>query len=163
MKKLFSGAVLGTVLLTSGCASIVSDSSYPVAINTVPVGAEFVITNDKGQQIHSGTTPSTVTLKSGDGFFSSASYTLSFSKDGYSQKQVEISSSMDGWYIGNIVFGGLIGLLIVDPMTGAMWKLPESHMTTLDQTVATAESKDLKVVTIDTIPEEERAKLEKIN
>jgi hypothetical protein len=30
---------------------------------------------------------------------------------------------MDGWYIGNILFGGVIGFLIVDPATGAMWKL----------------------------------------
>ena len=27
---------------------------------------------------------------------------------------------MNGWYIGNILFGGLIGFLIVDPLTGAM-------------------------------------------
>jgi hypothetical protein len=32
---------------------------------------------------------------------------------------------MDGWYIGNILFGGLIGILIVDPLTGAMWKLDD--------------------------------------
>lgn len=33
---------------------------------------------------------------------------------------------MDGWYVGNIIFGGLIGLLLVDPITGAMWKLPDT-------------------------------------
>ena len=33
---------------------------------------------------------------------------------------------MDGWYIGNIVFGGLIGWLVVDPASGAMWKLQDS-------------------------------------
>ena len=33
---------------------------------------------------------------------------------------------LNGWYIGNVVFGGLIGLLIVDPETGAMWRLDEN-------------------------------------
>ena len=33
---------------------------------------------------------------------------------------------MDGWYIGHILFGGLIGFLIIDPATGSMWKLNES-------------------------------------
>jgi len=28
------------------------------------------------------------------------------------------------WYLaGNIVFGGIAGWLIVDPLTGAMWRL----------------------------------------
>jgi hypothetical protein len=33
--------------------------------------------------------------------------------------------------LGNIVFGGLIGLLIVDPATGAMWKLEETQVINL--------------------------------
>ncbi len=42
-----------------------------------------------------------------------------------------LEATLDGWYIGNIIFGGLIGFLIVDPLTGAMWKLPEQAMTSL--------------------------------
>lgn len=38
---------------------------------------------------------------------------------------------MDGWYIGNLLFGGLIGMLIVDPATGAMYKLDDSVYATL--------------------------------
>lgn len=33
---------------------------------------------------------------------------------------------MDGWYMGNLLFGGFIGFLIVDPATGAMWKLDDN-------------------------------------
>jgi len=32
---------------------------------------------------------------------------------------------MSGWYWGNILIGGLIGMLVVDPLTGAMYKLPD--------------------------------------
>jgi hypothetical protein len=39
---------------------------------------------------------------------------------------------MSGWYIGNILFGGLIGMLVVDPQTGAMYRLePKSLDATL--------------------------------
>ena len=30
-----------------------------------------------------------------------------------------------GFAFGNILFGGIIGMVIVAPLTGAMWKLPE--------------------------------------
>lgn len=36
-------------------------------------------------------------------------------------RAVTLTTGPSGWYVGNVVFGGLIGLLIVDPATGAMW------------------------------------------
>ena len=42
-----------------------------------------------------------------------------------------LESEVDSWYFGNILFGGLIGMLIIDPATGAMWKLPENVSTDL--------------------------------
>jgi hypothetical protein len=30
---------------------------------------------------------------------------------------------VSGWYFGNLLFGGVIGMLIVDPLTGAMYNL----------------------------------------
>ena len=37
---------------------------------------------------------------------------------------VTVDTKANGWYIGgNILLGGLIGWLIVDPATGAMWTL----------------------------------------
>jgi hypothetical protein len=41
----------------SACASIVSHSSWPVAIKSKPDQADFTITNKKGEKIHTGTTP----------------------------------------------------------------------------------------------------------
>jgi hypothetical protein len=34
-----------------------------------------------------------------------------------------VDCNVNGWYIDNNLFGGLIGMLIVDPITGAMYKL----------------------------------------
>jgi hypothetical protein len=42
--------------------------------------------------------PSTVTLKSGGGFFKGQEYKITFTKDGYSATTTKISSSLDGWY-----------------------------------------------------------------
>lgn len=147
--------ILASTILTSGCATIVSDSSYPVTIKSIPAGASFKVTNSSGLVIHSGTTPSTVTLKSGAGYFKSASYILSFEKDGYIGNSFELESTMDGWYIGNLVFGGLIGFLIVDPATGAMWKLPNNHSTSLDSKLPTdGSSHELTVISLNDATQE---------
>jgi len=160
-------AVIGMAMLTTGCASIVSDSSYPVTINSNPEGATFLVTNDKGVQIHSGRTPSTVTLKSGSGYFSSASYTVTLKKEGFEDKSFVIESKLDGWYVGNILFGGLIGFLIVDPITGAMWKLPDNQNISMDQKVAMLDdnenSRSLEIVDILQVPEKYRDHLVRIN
>ena len=50
-------------------------------------------------------------------------YIITFTKNGYSQKTINISAELDGWYIGNILLGGLIGMLIIDPASGAMYKI----------------------------------------
>jgi hypothetical protein len=43
------------------------------------------------------------------------------------KQNVDLKASMNPWYIGNIIFGGLIGLVIVDPLTGAMWTLDSEY------------------------------------
>ena len=52
--------------------------------------------------------------------------TLTYQKRGYGAKKYQLTSTIDGWFWGNILFGGFVGFLIVDPLTGAMYKLPES-------------------------------------
>lgn len=122
------------VVSLSGCASIVSKSSWPVTIQSTPTGARCVVTNNKGVAIHSGETPMMVTVESGSGFFSKARYSISCNKDGFDAGHSDLSAHMNGWYWGNIVFGGVIGLLIVDPATGAMWKMDDTFMVPLAPT-----------------------------
>lgn len=117
--------------MLSGCASIVSKSNWPVTVQSSPSGAKCIISKGEGVDVHSGETPMTVTLKASDGFFSSAKYIVNCIKEGHQKSTSELSAHLNGWYAGNIVFGGLIGLLIVDPGTGAMWRLDETHTVTL--------------------------------
>lgn len=110
----------------TGCASIVSKSSWPVSVTTTPADAEFEITNEAGTVVHKARAPFTVTLKSGVGYFDGERYTLKASAPGYTTGAATLDTSVNGWFIGNIVFGGIIGFLIVDPLTGAMYRLPEA-------------------------------------
>jgi hypothetical protein len=164
LKNCFTVFLLIAIVLISGCASILSKSNYPVAINSSPDQANFTITNKNGQSVHSGTTPSTVTLKSGCGFFCGEQYNLTFDKDGYSSTTLTISSTMDGWYVGNILFGGLIGILIVDPITGAMWKLPATVQTNMKEKKITLNTtkKSLHILSYNSLSDSTKANLTKI-
>ncbi|MBV1812814.1 hypothetical protein KTT58_08710 [Pseudomonas viridiflava] len=115
----------------TGCASIVSDSKYPVAVTSSPSGAAYEIVNESGVSVRSGVTPDEVTLRAGAGYFDGEKYTVTYRKDGYTSSTQTLESGIDGWYWGNIVIGGLIGMLIVDPATGAMYTLPEKINSTL--------------------------------
>lgn len=134
MKTGMKVVALGTAFMFAGCASIVSKSNWPVTLQSNPTGASCVIATKDGAHIHKGETPLTVTLSAKRGFFSSENYTVTCEKEGYELTKADMPSSLNGWYWGNIVFGGLIGILIVDPATGAMWKLEEAKIVNLTKT-----------------------------
>jgi hypothetical protein len=115
-------------LLFTSCASIVNQSSQDVQLDSTPFGAEVVVTNKAtGETVFTGETPAKVELEKGDGYFSAKDYQVEFHLDGYQPRTVDLEHSLSAWYWGgNLVLGGLIGYLIVDPITGAMWNLPET-------------------------------------
>ncbi|MDQ2078421.1 hypothetical protein [Marinimicrobium sp. ABcell2] len=151
------------LIALSGCSSIVSKSEYSVAIASTPDEARFVITNRQGQKVHSGVTPSSITLNASAGYFKPESYTVVFTKEGYADKTFTLSSTIDGWYFGNIMLGGVIGMLIVDPATGAMYKLPPRVDVSLEGTVSEARQDELTIATLEEVPEQLRHELIKIN
>ncbi|WP_096086863.1 hypothetical protein [Agaribacterium haliotis] len=153
---------LVSVLALSSCSSIVSKTEYPVTISSTPDSSSFIIKDAQGKSVHSGTTPAVVNLKASSGYFKSAKYTLILSHEGYEDKTYTFSASLDGWYWGNIIFGGLIGMLIVDPATGAMYKLPPRIDNSLINVSAT-ENNELTIATIDELPLEDLARLEPVD
>jgi len=130
MKTLRTATIIIALMLNTGCASIVSKSKYPVSITTEPTAAKIEIKDQDGIVRFAGTSPATAILDSGNGYFTRARYTVTASKDGYNSSTFPLQNSIDGWYWGNILFGGLIGLLIVDPITGAMFQIdsPAANM-----------------------------------
>jgi len=129
MKKLF---VLFTFFVFAaslgGCASIMRDSSQAVPIKTNVEKVDIQITDKSGDIVFDGQAPITMNLKVAekDGYFNPAKYTITASKDGYQTTTKYIDWHVSKWYIlGNLGFGGLIGYLLVDPLTGKMYYLDE--------------------------------------
>lgn len=159
--KLNSLFILSSILLSS-CASIVSKTNWPLTINSNPSGAQIVVTNRSGVEVYKGNTPASMTLKSGAGFFKKESYKVKFTMTGYDIKEIPIECKLNGWYFGNILIGGLIGMLIVDPATGAMYKL-DKEIYTETLTKSTTSSQSLKIYGLNEVPEHIRTHLIKIN
>jgi len=157
MKMLKMTAAIASVSLMTGCATIVGDKEQSITINSSPSNANVLITDERSMEVHSGSTPTTVQLRKSDGsYFGGKTYTVEISKDGYESRTMMINASPNGWYIGgNIIFGGLIGWLIVDPLTGAMYNLtPDTLNASLGENVATtAEGEsEITLVLIEDVP-----------
>jgi hypothetical protein len=113
MKKaslLLSALVLMSLAFTN-CATIIHGSRQNVSISSNPSKAVVVIDND-----NRGVTPVTVRLSRKD------HHTIHINLEGYLPYETKLTSKVDGWIAGNIVFGGLIGLAI-DAASGSMYRL----------------------------------------
>jgi hypothetical protein len=122
-------ASLGTAALLAlvGCASIISGRQAEVAFDSVPANAEVVIRDKAGRTVASLRTPGVVSLKRNRRFFMPARYTADIVAPGYHAAQVPIRSTINPWIVGNVVVGGIPGL-IVDAATGAAWMPRDSQI-----------------------------------
>jgi hypothetical protein len=157
-------AVLLVGVSLTGCATIVGKDVFPLTINSNPDGANISIIDEKGKKMFTGTTPSTVTLSAGESYFHAKTYSITFSKQGYADQYATVKATLSGWYVGNILFGGLIGLLIVDPISGKMWKLQPDVTANLSEKLALdIDQPTLKIMTLNQVPERFREHLVRIN
>ncbi|MEP1490374.1 MAG: PEGA domain-containing protein [Algibacter sp.] len=111
MKIIIKSILLSSVILLSSCATIISGSRQNVEITSEPSSAKVYI-----NEIEIGNTPVQKNLKRNQ------EYQLILKLDGYKTYETKLEKKFNAWYIGNIAFGGLIGI-IIDPITGAMHKL----------------------------------------
>lgn len=110
MKKLTTVILLS--LLFCSCASIINTSRQYVPITTNPAGATVTL---NGKDF--GKTPTGINMKRKNN-----DHLLKFTLDGYEPSETSLARVVDGWIIGNILFGGLIGLGI-DALSGGMYHL----------------------------------------
>lgn len=126
LKKLrWLGISLSLMVGMSSCASVMSGPNQKISLESTPSGANVKIVNRDGDQVANVTTPTTVSLRRGAGYFRAARYVATFEKEGYMTEKVPIVNDGVGnwWTMGNLLIGGLIGILIIDPATGAMYVL----------------------------------------
>ncbi|HEX5472982.1 MAG TPA: hypothetical protein VFW73_13905 [Lacipirellulaceae bacterium] len=116
---LVSTAFASTLLI--GCASVVSGRYADVAIDSYPSSAHVIIRDNNGRTVASLETPGVVSLKRNRQYFLPARYTATFEAPGYAPTEVPIRSTVNPWILGNVVIGGVPGL-IVDDATGAAWR-----------------------------------------
>lgn len=151
--------VTSAFLFITGCASIMNNKPENLNITSEPSNAKVIITDVKlNEVVLENHTPFDVTLEKRAGYFSGKTYEVKVSKKGYKDMVFNIKPTLSGWYLGNIVFGGLIGILIVDPLTGGMWNLePEKNdnLTHKDQIIGIKLLSDLT--------QEEKERIKKIN
>lgn len=127
-KKFFLTGIIAAgmlMLFLSGCATIIKGTSQDISIQSNPSNAKVVVKATGGVEVFSGMTPATAKLSK------KKEYTVTVSLDGYKDGTVMVSQGFEAWTIGNILCGGIIGL-IIDAVDGAIWKLePDQIMVTM--------------------------------
>lgn len=158
--RIFACLIAATVLFSS-CATIISGSSKVFGIDSNPQSAHVEITNRKGVVVFRGETPVTTHLRTGAGFFTPAIYSIKVTMDGYKTQIFPVQAHINGWYFANIVIGGGIGMLIVDPATGAMYKFSNTQAL-IEATLSpnsTTSTRELKIIDIRDVPADRRSAL----
>ena len=157
MKKHFKTlVVLTTILLSlSGCASIVHRGKQDIKVSSQP-GSSISIKDSYGNTIIEGEETLSIKLDRAKGFFEKGSYVIEVKKAGYKPVTMALTGQVNkgSYVVGNLFSWGIIGWVIVDPLTGAMWTL-----TTPD----VQESDNIKIVLKEDATGEMLDKAKKIN
>ncbi|MBI1953816.1 MAG: hypothetical protein HYS41_06820 [Candidatus Omnitrophica bacterium] len=139
--------------LLAGCASIIHGSQQSVRVMSSPSGAVVRVNLNS----MATTTPGVLSLNRKE-----VGYVLTFEKQGYKPVEVSLRRTVDGWLFGNILFGGIVGI-VIDFASGSAYKLTPDEVTmALDRMGASL--KDTKgdllfVVDLERLPEKTRQKI----
>lgn len=111
MKNTLICCSIALLLLTSSCATIISGSNQKVNFTSTPSAAGIFI-----DDLQVGFTPKELQLER------KKEYNVMIKLEGYTTYETRLTRKFNAWYLGNIALGGIIGL-VIDPITGAMYKL----------------------------------------
>ena len=166
LKEIFVVATLSACSALGGCATILHSGPRAIEIASAPAGAKVSIYDRSNTLVLTNTTPFVAQLPTKYGYFKGQNYRLVFEMPAHATAEVNLTSSVSGWYFANVIFGGVIGMLIVDPMTGAMYNLsPEK----IDQSLSASQAQVIKdrtgflVVLSSQITEQERTRMVRVN
>ncbi|HUK01948.1 MAG TPA: hypothetical protein VLW26_06680 [Steroidobacteraceae bacterium] len=165
-RKLAVAAMAGAVAAICGCATIVHSGPRAISVASTPAGAKVSIYDRSNTLVQTNTTPFIAYLPTKYGYFKGQDYRLVFELADHAPAEVRLKSELSGWYAGNLLFGGLVGMLIVDPLTGAMFNLsPQKIQQPLTATQAQVirDRQGFLVVLASQITEGERAQMVRVN
>lgn len=137
MKKRNSAALLSLLAMTS-CGTIVNGTCQKVPLDSNPQGAKVFV-----DQRFRGCTPMTAKLSR------SNNHSVRLEMDGYEPYEIHFERHMSGWVLGNIVFGGVVGLA-VDAVSGGLYKLTpdQTHVEFSKPSLAKLQTEDGLFVTV---------------
>ncbi len=119
MKSGSVAALAALAVALSGCASIIKGTTQSIAISTTPVGgANCLLSSKEGNW--PVVTPGVVRVDK-----TKEDILIRCSMAGYQDAVATIPSDFQGWTLGNLLIGGVIGVG-VDAATGAMNEYPHS-------------------------------------
>lgn len=111
--KRFVVAAVG--ILASGCASVVHQTTQQIPVKSDPPGASVTVACGDVANDAKLTTPTVITVHRKPDYC-----LIKLAKEGYKAAEFSLTRTMSGWYMGNILAGGIVGF-IVDYANGAMW------------------------------------------
>jgi hypothetical protein len=160
--------ILFTSTVLTSCATIMGNSANETLnVRSAPEQATVVILDESGTKIFEGKTPTSLPLEKKKGYFSGKKYSVNIKKEGFAEQNITVDTKVNAWYVaGNLVFGGVIGWLIVDPATGAMWKLDTNE---IDVTLQgprqgrTVEPNTARIVLLEDVPPSLRSKMVRVS
>lgn len=126
MKKILKNAAMlsfgvSSVLALSACASIVHGTKQKINVRSTPSNANIEL---DGHSV--GKTPKTLKVSR------KSDHNLRLSLPGYKTETIHFDHEMSGWFIGNVFFGGFLGI-IIDMSNGAMYNLTASELQQLSK------------------------------
>ena len=119
-------AALGAFAL-SGCATITQGAQQSVLFDTSPSGAVCSITREGNMLYADFTTPRSLQIEK-----DKDDLVITCDKDGFRKTVIHTNSSFEGWTMGNLLLGGIIGLG-VDAASGAINEYPSQVVVRLEE------------------------------
>ena len=113
--RCFTIAAIYTAFVMTGCASIITGTTQEVSFQSSPEGALVTV----GGRVL-GKTPITVQIDK------ESDPRLEFSKEGYETLVMPLATTIEPWFWGNIILGGLYGST-TDGISGAVYHYSPSH------------------------------------
>lgn len=152
MHRIEGAIAVALIVALAGCATIVHGGTQDIRVSSQPSGAVVRV------QGMATTTPGVLKLER------KGTHTLVFEKEGHKSVEVQLNKTVDGWLFGNILIGGIIGL-VIDFVSGAAYKLtPADVNVVLGEKAAAlqgANKNDVVVfVDFERLPKEMRERLE---
>ena len=105
-----------SIFILPGCASIMLGTTQDIGISSSPSRAKVTING-----VPKGLTPVSIALKR------KKKHMISLELSGYEPYEMVFTKSVSGWAWGNIIFGGLIGL-VVDAESGGLYVLEPKNI-----------------------------------